>query len=138
MLAEVAKLFCLFSLFFFLHFYKKKTDKTGKPSWLLKLHHATINKGVVKKKSVGGKEEEERKEERTMEERKVFCARWLFCEALAQEAVAVVVVVVVCVELVVEVVLKSDFCAGCFPVCGMCRAGGKAVGWYQEGFLGCS
>lgn len=54
MLAEVAKLFCLFSLFFFLHFYKKKkTDKTGKPSWLLKLHHATINKGVVKKKSVG-------------------------------------------------------------------------------------
>lgn len=60
-----------------------------------------------------------------MEERKVFCARWLFCEALAQEAVAVVVVVVVCVELVVEVVLKSDFCAGCFPVCGMCRGGGR-------------
>lgn len=56
-----------------------------------------------------------------MKERKVFCARWLFCEALAQEAVAVVVVV--CVELVVEVVLKSDFCAGCFPVCGMCRGG---------------
>lgn len=54
MLAEVAKLFCLFSLFFFLHFYKKKTDKTGKPSWLLKLHHATINKGVVKKKKCGG------------------------------------------------------------------------------------
>ncbi len=50
-----------------------------------------------------------------MKERKVFCARWLFCEALAQVAVAVVVVVV-CVELVVEVVLKSDFCAGCcFP-----------------------
>lgn len=49
-----------------------------------------------------------------MKERKVFCARWLFCEALAQVAVAVVVVV--CVELVVEVVLKSDFCAGCgFP-----------------------
>lgn len=47
-----------------------------------------------------------------MRERKVFCARWLFCEALAQVAVAVVV----CVELVVEVVLKSDFCAGCcFP-----------------------
>lgn len=63
-----------------------------------------------------------------MEERKVFCARWLFCEALAQEAVAVVVVVVVCVELVVEVVLKSDFCAGCFPVCGMCRGGGEGGG----------
>lgn len=45
-----------------------------------------------------------------MKEGKVFCARWLFCEALAQVAV------VVCVELVVEVVLASDFCAGCgFP-----------------------
>lgn len=63
MLAEVAKLFCLFSLFFPSIFIKKKTDKTGKPSWLLKLHHATINKGVVKKKkSVGGKRR--RKEKR--------------------------------------------------------------------------
>lgn len=43
-------------------------------------------------------------------ERKFFCARWLFCEALAQVAVAVAVVV--CVELVVEVVLQSFFCAG--------------------------
>lgn len=41
-------------------------------------------------------------------ERKFFCARWLFCEALAQVAVAVVV----CVELVVEAVLQSLFCAG--------------------------
>ncbi len=54
------------------------------------------------------------KKERTMKERRSFCARWLFCEALARVAVAVVVVV--CVEVVVEVVLKSDFCAGCcFP-----------------------
>lgn len=32
---------------------KKKKSKTGKPSWLLKLHHATINKSVFKK---GGKD----------------------------------------------------------------------------------
>lgn len=39
-----------FKFLFFLSFSffkKKKTNKTGKPSWLLKLHHATINKGVV-------------------------------------------------------------------------------------------
>lgn len=75
-----------------------------------------------------------------MKEGKVFCARWLFCEALAQVAVAVVVVVV-CVELVVEVVLKSDFCAGwCFP--SVQYAGeeilgggisGRILGWGRSG-----
>lgn len=68
------------------------------------------------------------KKERMVKERRGFCARWLFCEALARVAVAVVVVV--CVELVVEVVLKSDFCAGCcFP--SVQYAGGEG-GW--DGF----
>lgn len=44
---------------------KKKPSKTGKPSWLLKLHHATINKSVFLKK-------EERTEKRLMKER-LFC-----------------------------------------------------------------
>lgn len=54
-----------------------------------------------------------------MNERKVFCARWPFCEALAQEAV----VVVVYVEVVVEVVLGAVF----FPVCRM-QGGGMESG----------
>lgn len=93
---------------------------------MLKLHHATINKGVVFFKK---KKREERKEETGKNnEGKVFCARWLFCEALALVAVAVVVV---CVELVVEVVLKSNFCAGCgFPSMHCAGEGG----WYREGF----
>lgn len=67
-----------------------------------------------------------------MKERKVFCARWLFCEALARVAVAVVVV---CVELVVEVVLKSDFCAGCCSQCAVCRrGGGEKVGGREAAF----
>lgn len=57
-----------------------------------------------------------------MKEGKDFCARWLFCEALARVAV---VVVVVCVELVVEVVLKSDFCAGCVFFPSVQDAGGR-------------
>lgn len=75
---------------------KKKTSKTGKPSWLLKLHHATINKSVFFKK--GGKDRKKVDEGETF---LCFCARWLSCEGLAQVAVAVVV----CVGLVVEVVL---------------------------------
>lgn len=53
---------------------------------------------------------------------RVLCARWLFCEALA------LVAVVVCVELVVQVVSKSDFCTGC----GFASMQGR--GWYQGGF----
>lgn len=57
---------------------------------------------------------------------KVFCARSLFCEALAQVAV---VVIVVCVEVVVEVVFKSNFCAGCcFPSVHYAGGGGMVSG----------
>lgn len=85
------------------------------------LHHATINKGVVSKR-------ERQKQEGGGEDAvgKVFCARRLFREALAQIAV---VVIVVCVEVVVEVVLKSNFCAGsCFPSGHYAGGGGMASG----------
>lgn len=60
-----------------------------------------------------------------MKDLEFFYVRWLFCEALAQVAVAVVVVV--CEQVVVEVVLKLNLYAGC-SFCTVCSVQGRVSG----------